>query len=234
MGTKMNIQGFAKLTLLDYPGKIACTVFTGGCNLRCPFCHNRGLVLSPNEGERIIESEIFDYLKKRQGIIEGVCITGGEPLIQQDILEFVKKIKELDLLVKIDTNGCYPQELKDLISSGLIDYVAMDIKNSPEKYALTVGVENFDITPVKESVTILSHNRIPYEFRTTVINEFHDNSDFMSIGNWLPADCKYFLQNFVDSGNLIGENISGCSEEKMKEFLAVVSKFVENTQLRGV
>jgi pyruvate formate lyase activating enzyme len=230
----MNIQGFAKLTLLDYPGKVACTVFTGGCNLRCPFCHNAGLVLAPNEGENTPESEIFDYLKKRRGIIEGVCITGGEPLIQKDIGEFIKELKKLDVLVKLDTNGCYPQLLENLITSGLVDYVAMDIKNSPEKYAKTVGVPNFDITPILKSVEILAQNRIPYEFRTTVTAEFHVIDDFKAIGKWLPSDCNYFLQNFVDSGNLIGENISGYTAGEMKDFLAAVSKFVKNTQLRGV
>lgn len=230
----MNIQGFAKLTLLDYPGKVASTIFTGGCNLRCPFCHNAGIVLKPNATDKIPESEIFDYFKKRHGVIEGVCITGGEPLMQSDISDFIKELKKLDLLVKIDTNGCFPNKLYELITSGLADYVAMDIKNSPEKYPLTVGVVNFDIAPVGKSVEVLRENRIPYEFRTTVIKEFHSEDDFEAIGKWLPPDCNYYLQNFVDSGNLIGENISGCSEGEMRKFLSIMKRFVKNTQLRGL
>jgi len=230
----MNIQGFQKLTLLDYPGKVACTVFTGGCNLRCPFCHNATLVLDPYSGTQIPESEIFDLLRKRKGIIDGVCVTGGEPLIQPDIAEFIAKIKAMGVEVKLDTNGCFPQKLQELISQNLIDYVAMDIKNSKEKYALTVGIKNFDITPVQKSVEILQKSGIPYEFRTTVVKEFHTEADFYSIGKWLPADCKYFLQNFKDSGNLIEQNLNGCTPEQMKTFLSIINEFVKNAQLRGL
>ena len=193
----MQINGFQKLTLLDYPGKVACTLFTAGCNLRCPFCHNASLVINPDMSNGISTVEVLDYLKKRQGIIEGVCISGGEPLLQPDIKAFIKQIKTMGYFVKLDTNGCFPEKLIELVSSGLIDYVAMDIKNCKKKYAMTVGVDNFDITPVEKSVKFLKEGHVDYEFRTTIVKELHNVDDIQDIGVWLNGATRCFVQNFV-------------------------------------
>ena len=205
----MIIKGFAKLTLLDYPGRVACTVFTGGCNFRCPFCHNASLAIRAREVDTIPESEVFELLKKRKGILDGVCITGGEPLLFGDELyDFIIEIKKLGYAVKLDTNGSFPERLAALIEAGLVDKVAMDIKNSPEKYALTAGVENFDIASILKSVELLKSSGVDYEFRTTVVKELHSASDFEAIGKMIEGAKAYFLQSFVDSGDLIGEGLS--------------------------
>lgn len=230
----MKIQGLQKLTLLDFPERVACTVFFAGCNFRCPFCHNASLVVDiPPEGD-ITEEEFFSFLKKRQGILDGVCITGGEPLLQPDIEKFIRKIKELGYAVKLDTNGSFPEKLKSLVEKELVDYVAMDIKNCPEDYGMTAGVSTLDIEAVKESVAYLKEGHVPYEFRTTVVKNYHTKESFEKIGQWLQGTEKYFLQNFVDSGDLIGKDTEGCSEEEMKEFLSVVSRYVPNTKIRGI
>lgn len=230
----MRIQGLQKLTLLDFPEKVACTVFTAGCNFRCPFCHNASLVVDiPPVGE-ITEEEFLAFLKKRQGVLDGVCVTGGEPLLQPEIEEFIRKVKELGYAVKLDTNGSFPEKLKALVGNGLVDYVAMDIKNCMEDYALTAGVHSLDIEAIKESVSYLKEGRVPFEFRTTVVKGYHNKENFERIGQWLEGTEKYFLQNFVDSGDLIGKDTKGCSEEEMKEFLQVVQKYVPGAELRGI
>ena len=200
----MIIHGFQKMTLLDYPGYVACTLFTAACNFRCPFCHNAGLVTKIETAERIDESEILAYLKKRQGILDGVCITGGEPTLQKDLPEFIRTIRALGYAVKLDTNGSNPDLLEALIDEGLLDYVAMDIKNTPEKYASTVGLADYDIRPIQESIDRLHKGRVDYEFRTTVVSEYHTPSDIGTIARWIAGAPRYFLQPFVDSGNLIG------------------------------
>ena len=174
----MIIQGLQKLTLLDYPGKVACTIFTAGCNFRCPFCHNASLVIDTSANETIPEEEIFRFLTKRQGILDGVCISGGEPLIQDGIEEFIRQIKEMGYDVKLDTNGSFPDKLIRLVEAGLINYVAMDIKNSQEHYGRTIGIEDYDIRDVHRSVKYLMSGKVPYEFRTTVVREFHQRSGF--------------------------------------------------------
>lgn len=229
----MLIKGLQKTTLLDFPGKVACTVFTGGCNFRCPFCHNGSLVLRPNDVDSINEEEIFSYLKKRKGILDGVCITGGEPLLNKDIVEFIRKIKEIGLLVKLDTNGSYPQVLSTLIEERLVDYVAMDIKNSLEKYALTIGLDEYP-EEIKESIRIIMSGKIPYEFRTTVVRELHTSEDIEHIAREICGAENYFLQCFKDSGDLIGSGYSAYSEEEMKAMLDIVIKWVPNARLRGV
>lgn len=230
----MRIQGLQKLTLLDFPERVACTVFFAGCNFRCPFCHNASLVVDiPSEGE-ISEEEFFSFLKKRQGILDGVCITGGEPLLQPSMENFMRKIKELGYAVKLDTNGSFPDKLKALVEKGLVDYVAMDIKNCPDTYAATAGVRALDIEVIKESVAYLKEGHVPYEFRTTVVKDYHAKESFEKIGQWIQGAEKYFLQNFADSGDLIGKNTMGCSEEEMKEFLEVVQKYVPGANLRGM
>ena len=229
----MLIKGFQKLTLLDYPGKTACTVFTGGCNYRCPFCHNAGLV-TKLDTEIISESEVLSHLKKRQGILDGVAISGGEPLLQGDIEEFLQKIKELGYSIKLDTNGSFPDKLKSIIDKGLCDYVAMDIKNSPAEYGKTVGVENFDITPIKQSIEIIKQSGVDYEFRTTVVHEFHEDADFEEIGQMISGAKHYFLQCFTDRDTVPFEGLSAPSKEKLEACAAVVSKYVKDVQIRGV
>lgn len=230
----MIIQGLQKLTLLDYPGKVACTIFTAGCNFRCPFCHNASLVIDTSANETIPEEEIFRFLTKRQGILDGVCISGGEPLIQDGIEEFIRQIKEIGYDVKLDTNGSFPDKLIRLVEAGLIDYVAMDIKNSQEHYGKTIGIEDYDIRDVHRSVKYLMSGKVPYEFRTTVVREFHQRSDFASIGRWIRGAREYYLQQFVDSGDLIRPGLHGYNKEIMEQALEVVKKDVESAKLRGL
>lgn len=230
----MIIQGLQKLTLLDYPGKVACTIFTAGCNFRCPFCHNASLVIDTSANETIPEEEIFRFLTKRQGILDGVCISGGEPLIQDGIEEFIRQIKEIGYDVKLDTNGSFPDKLIRLVEAGLIDYVAMDIKNSQEHYGRTIGIEDYDIRDVHRSVKYLMSGKVPYEFRTTVVREFHQRSDFASIGRWIRGAREYYLQQFVDSGDLIRPGLHGYNKEIMEQALEVVKKDVESAKLRGL
>ena len=230
----MIIQGLQKLTLLDYPGKVACTIFTAGCNFRCPFCHNASLVIDTSANETIPEEEIFRFLTKRQGILDGVCISGGEPLIQDGIEEFIRQIKEMGYDVKLDTNGSFPDKLIRLVEAGLIDYVAMDIKNSQEHYGRTIGIEDYDIRDVHRSVKYLMSRKVPYEFRTTVVREFHQRSDFASIGRWIRGAREYYLQQFVDSGDLIRPGLHGYNKEIMEQALEVVKKDVESAKLRGL
>ena len=230
----MKIVGLQKLTLLDYPGKAACTVFTVGCNFRCPFCQNADLVLPGSAVEEIESKDLLAFWKKRSGLLDGVCFSGGEPLLHPEIEELMEQAKGLGYLVKLDTNGSNPEFLKKLIEKGILDYVAMDIKNCVEKYAETVGIPDYDVGPVKESASILLEGKLPYEFRTTVVKEFHEREDFEKIGEWLCGAEKYFLQGFVDSGNLIQDGLHACTEEEMKEFQRTVKKSIPCTELRGV
>ena len=199
----MLIAGLNKTTLLDYPGHVAATIFTGACNFRCPFCHNAGLVLTPSSAEMYSEEDVFSFLKKRRNVLQGVCITGGEPTLQVDLPDFILKVKELGYSVKLDTNGYKPEVLEDLLQAGLLDYVAMDIKNSPSKYELTAGV-GLEFQKIQKSVELLKSSKINYEFRTTVIKEFHTLEDLCEIGKWIKGCPKYYLQQFVESDNLIG------------------------------
>ena len=227
----MNVQGYQKLTLLDFPERVACTVFTGGCNLRCPFCHNASLVLTPRESENL-EAEVLSYLAGRKGILEGVCITGGEPLLQPDLSDFVKKVKDMGYSVKLDTNGSDPDALAALLSTGMIDYVAMDIKSSPAGYEAAIG-KAFPIERFRRSVELLRASGLPHEFRTTLVKGIHRTEDLEEIGKWLAGEEKYFLQGFVDSGNLLGEGFEAFSSEEMQEFLRVIRKYVPTVKLRG-
>lgn len=227
----MKINGLLKLTLLDFPGKTACTVFFGGCNFRCPFCHNAGLVRG--EGENISEEEFFKFLRKREGILDGVAITGGEPLLQKDIVEFIRKIKEMDYQVKLDTNGSFPEKLKALVKEGLIDYVAMDIKSSPEGYSRAAGCK-IDMEKIRESVDFLFSGAIDYEFRTTVAKGAVLPEDMEGIGELIGGAKRYFLQGFVDSGDILGEGCGPYEKEEMEEMLKTVKKYVPTAELRGM
>jgi len=232
----MKISGLQKLTALDFPEKLACTVFTFGCNLRCPFCHNASLVLK-DDGYEISQDEFFAFLKKRKGILDGVCITGGEPLLQSGIEEFMAKIKELGFLVKLDTNGAFPDRLKSIIDKKLVDYVAMDIKNSKEKYPLTCGIDNAKedfFAPFKKSIDLLLQNGVPYEFRTTVTNELHSVEDIEKIGELIGGAEKYFIQAFKDSGDIIGENFTAPDLSVLREMKSQALKFAKNCEIRGV
>ena len=231
----MKINGLLKLTLLDYPGKTACTVFTHGCNMRCGFCHNASLVCKDGAGTEIPQQEITDFLAKRKNLLDGVCVSGGEPLLQPDIEDFIYKIKSEGFLVKLDTNGTQPQKLRRLAEQKLVDYVAMDIKNSPGLYPETVGVENFDIAPVKESAEFLLSDAVDYEFRTTLVRGLHTADSIDEAARFISGAKSYFLQCFVDSGDLIqGEGLSAFTPEEMQEFLKIVTTHVKKAALRGV
>ncbi len=230
----MNIQGFQKLTLLDYPGKMACTVFTGGCNMRCPFCHNSRLVINPSQQAEFTEDEILAYLKKRQGILDGVAITGGEPLMQKDIDIFIEKVRALGYSVKLDTNGTYPERLRELVDRGLVDYVAMDVKNSPELYSETVGISNYDITKIKESISFLLEGRVDYEFRTTVVRELHSVFSVEGIGKMINGAKRHYIQAFIDSGELIGFELNPVPKAEMETMRNVMLKYVDSCEIRGI
>ena len=226
----MNIQGYQKLTLLDFPGKVACTLFTGGCNLRCPFCHNATLVRSPHESENM-ENEVLEYLSLRKGLLDGVCITGGEPLLQPDLVDFMRKVKALGLAIKLDTNGSLPERLKAILETGLVDYVAMDVKSSPEGYAKAIGIET-DFSPFEESIKLLKACGIPHEFRTTAVRGIHTPNDFLRISEIL-GDEPYFIQGFVDSGNLLGEGCDAFSEAESHVLLQNARTHTPAAMLRG-
>lgn len=228
----MIIKGLQKTTLLDFPGKVACTVFTGGCNFRCPFCHNASLVLHAGEVDEISEEDFFSYISKRKGILDGVCITGGEPLLSTGIEDFIRKIKALGLLVKLDTNGTFPEKLKHLLDEGLLDYVAMDIKNSKEKYALTAGVSKYP-EAIDESIALIMEKAPDYEFRTTVVKELHTPQDIVNIAKWINGARHYFLQSYTDSGDILKDGFSAYDESKMLEILEITRKILPCTVLRG-
>ena len=227
----MNIQGYQKLTLLDFPGKTACTVFTGGCNLRCPFCHNAGLVRTPM-AEKNVCADVLEYLRRRQGILDGVCVTGGEPLLQPDLADFLRNVRDLGYAIKLDTNGSLPERLERLLALGLVDYVAMDVKSSPDGYAAAVGAE-VDVAAYDRSIRVLQHCGIPDEVRTTAVKGIHTPADFAAIGRWIAGAPAYFIQKFVDSGRLLGEGYTAFSPEEMEHLLAVAREHIPTAQLRG-
>ena len=229
------IAGLQKLTLLDFPGKVACTLFTRGCNFKCPFCHNASLVVRADEQKPYSNDEILAFLKKRAGVLDGVAITGGEPTLMPGLYDFIKEIKDLGYAVKLDTNGTRPDVIKKLVADKLVDYVAMDIKNHPAKYAYTVGLaDSYDLTPIIESKNYLMEGNVDFEFRTTVAKPFHTDEDFYLIGEWIKGNEKYFLQQFKDSGDIIGKEIFPYNESEMENFLNILLPFVPNAQLRGV
>ena len=228
----MNVQGYQKLTLLDYPGRTACTVFTGGCNLRCPFCHNAGLVRTPLAGPNLAD-EVLAYLAKRKGILDGVCVTGGEPLLQPDLEDFLRKVKEMGYAIKLDTNGMLPQRLAGVLATNLVDYVAMDIKSSPDGYPAATGTDA-DVSAVSDSLSILRGSGIPFELRTTAVRGIHTEADFAAIGQWIGDVPAYFIQRFVDSGQLLGSGCDAFTPEEMERLLTTVRVHVPTAQLRGV
>ena len=229
----MKICGLQKTTLLDFPGHVAATIFTGGCNFRCPFCHNSDL-LGNDAPAAFTDEGVLDFLKKRRGILEGAAITGGEPTLQPDLEDFIRSVRELGLLVKLDTNGSHPQLLARLWSLGLVDYAAMDIKNSPERYGETAGVPGLDLGPIRESVSWLLEGHVDYEFRTTVVRQFHDSASFRAIGPWISGARRYFLQAFIDRDTVLRPGLSAWSREEMEGFAALVRPWVPAVELRGI
>ena len=231
----MHISGLQKLAMVDFPGKLAATVFTGGCNLRCPFCHNALLVnrLAENPETHSVE-EVLDFLKKRRGLLDGVVLSGGEPLMQNGAAEFLEQVRSLGFAVKLDTNGCYPEALEEILKRKLVDYVAMDIKNSREKYGVTVGIPDFDVTPIEQSVALLKNSGVDFEFRTTVVKEFHTAQDIVSIGQWLAGSPRYYLQQFVDSGDLVGTGCTAAEPLELQGFADLVRPFFGLVEFRGI
>ena len=234
----MLIKGLQKLTLLDYPGRIACTVFLGGCNFRCPFCHNSELFMG--KPEKLMEDEeFFAFLKTRKGLLDGVCVSGGEPTLYKNLPEFLAKIKELGFLVKLDTNGYRPEVLKALAEAKLLDYVAMDVKNSPAMYAKTVGLETVDLARIEESLRFLIGREVDYELRTTLVAQLHDAASIQDMGAWLGGLVpgkkvkKLFLQSFVDRDTVLFGNLSAPETEVTGTFAAILEPFAETVTIRN-
>ena len=230
----MLILGLQKTTLLDYPGKVASTIFTGGCNFRCPYCHNRDLVIPPADVLAFSEEEILEHLLAKKKVLDGVCITGGEPTIHKDLPDFIAKIKSLGLLVKLDTNGTNPQMLKSLVNDKLIDYVAMDIKHCREKYNSIANMQRFNLDSIEESVSFLLQENLEYEFRTTIMKECHSLDDIISIGKWLNGAKAYYLQSYRESEQVINHIFSPHSEETLHSFVNQLKQYIPNTNLRGI
>ena len=230
----MLFAGLQKLTLLDYPGHTACTVFTQGCDFRCPFCHNSSLLDETALPEMPVEEEeILSFLKKRQGTLDGVAITGGEPLLHEALRDFIVRVRQMGFDVKLDTNGNHPEYLRRLMEEGLLSMVAMDIKNSPEHYARTIGLPRFDLGPVRESAALLMEGKVPYEFRTTITREMHTGEDMRKIGEWLRGPSPYFLQFYTDSGHVLHPGLTAPTMEEMTEFRNILLPDVPNTAIRG-
>ena len=232
----MKVTGIQKLTLLDYPGVVACTVFTAGCNFRCPFCHNAMLVLPEQiDDECLTDDEVFGFLKKRRGVLDGVAVTGGEPLLHADMPEFLARVKELGYKIKLDTNGSNPELLSEIVKNKLVDRVAMDIKNAPEEYARTIGLKSFDIAPVERSKEMLLRGDIDYEFRTTVVKGIHTKESLIGAAQWIKGAREYYLQQFKDSGNLIlPDGLSAYDEKQMHALADAVRDYVPTVEVRGV
>lgn len=232
------ICGLQKMTLLDFPGKIACTVFLGGCNFRCPFCHNSELFMG--KPEKLMEDEVFfAFLKSRRGLLDGVCVSGGEPTLYKTLPDFLAKIKEMGFLVKLDTNGYRPEVLKALVQQGLVDYVAMDVKNSPAMYAQTVGLEKMELSSIEESLRFLIGGELPYELRTTLVRQLHDAASIQDMGAWLAAlvpgrkPKKLFLQSFVDRDTVLFAGLSAPEQEATAGFAKILAPFAEEVTIRN-
>lgn len=230
----MKFGGLQKLTLLDYPDKVAATVFTVGCNFRCPFCHNLYMAIGDSAKlESLTQEEILSFLEKRRNVLEGVCVTGGEPLIQPDVEDFLRKVRAMGYKIKLDTNGAFPHKLESLIAQGVLDYVAMDVKNGKELYSQTVGCI-VDMEAIEQSVELLKSGVVDYEFRTTVTATFHTENSIKAMAQWLQGAKRLYLQQFVDSGALIDPTVTGVDEATLKRYCEIARQFVPNTQVRGI
>ncbi len=230
----MIIKGIQKTSMVDFPGLLCATLFTPGCNLRCPFCHNAILVLGDGTDTSIREEDLLYFLEERKGKLDGVCITGGEPLLQKGVLPFVEKIKKLGYKIKLDTNGFFPEPLEELLCSQLLDYVAMDVKNSPSLYAHTVGLEKIDLSPLQKSMELLKNGNTAYEFRTTVSKTFHTEQSLREIGDWIRGAENWYLQAFKNSGNLIDSRVVGYDENELLNLCNMLKDYAKHVDLRGV
>lgn len=230
----MNIKGFIKVSLLDYPKTVAATVFTGGCNFLCPFCHNGDLVITSDQLDNIDENDVLNYLKSRIGLIDGLCITGGEPTLQKDLFSFMKKVKDIGVKIKLDTNGYNPSAIKYVIENDLVDYIAMDIKNSDDKYAITTGINNLDISIINESINLIMNSNIDYEFRTTVVKELHTKDDILAISRKISGCQKYCLQQFRPSDKQLTSDLHAIDDGIIKQWLPDITKYITDVELRGL
>ena len=231
----MLVSGLQKLTLLDYPGKVACTVFTGGCNFRCPFCHNSTLVLPEQIAHDSSAEQVLSFLKKRVGVLDGVAVTGGEPLLHPDIGDFLREIKAMGFLIKLDTNGSFPDRLISLVEAGLADRVAMDVKNAPALYAKTVGLERFDLSGVERSKDFLLSGAVDYEFRTTVVKGLHTEESLLDAARWIEGAKEYYLQQYKDSGAILdAEGLTAFDADEMRALADAVRTILPTVQVRGV
>lgn len=235
----MLIHGLQKMTLLDFPGRVACTVFLGGCDFRCPFCHNSDL-LDMNAEPVMDDAELLTFLKSRRGLLDGVAFTGGEPLLRQDLPDLFREVKALGFAIKLDTNGTHPALLSSLIREGLVDYVAMDVKNSRERYAATVGRDRpgdsfaDSLGRIEESIAVLLRGDVPYEFRTTVVREYHDDDSFRGIAEMIRGADRYFLQCFTDRESVLKSGLSAPSKEDMERYASIVRTAVREVSIRGM
>ena len=232
------IAGLQKMTLLDFPGKVACTLFLQGCNFRCPFCHNSELL--PRDGQELMDTEAFlTFLKKRKGLLDGVCVSGGEPTLCPDLEALLRAIKDLGFAVKLDTNGSRPQVLKRLVQQGLVDYVAMDVKNSPSLYPQTLGFDRYDLAPVEESLRFLLEDNVAYELRTTVVSQLHSEGSILEMGRWLASllpprrPHALWLQNFTDRDTVLFSGLCAPSREDMEKYVSLLGQYVEKITIRG-
>ncbi|MBE6926628.1 MAG: anaerobic ribonucleoside-triphosphate reductase activating protein [Ruminococcaceae bacterium] len=230
----MEFAGMQNLSLLDFPGKVACILFVRGCNLRCPFCHNASLV-RPGAENAIVDADVLSFLKKRQKLLDGIVISGGEPLMYPDLLPFLQKVRNLGYAIKVDTNGTNPELLKQLVSENLADYVAMDIKNSPAFYSATCGLPKAPIGAIDQSREFLMSDVVDYEFRTTVVQGLHTRESIKELACWIAGAKRYYLQCFKDSGDLLSpDNLSAFSDEEMQKFLEITKVYIPNAALRGI
>ena len=229
----MELHGLQKMTLLDFPGRVACTVFTGGCDFRCPYCHNYQLASAPGPAQ-LSEEEFFAFLKKRRGRLEGVAVTGGEPCLQPGLPAFLSRVKELGFQTKLDTNGAHPEALRAVLEAGLADYVAMDVKAGPDNYPRVTGLPGLDLSPIRESVSLLLQRKTDYEFRTTVVAELHTPADFQTIGPWVQGARRYFLQAFTDRDSVPFGGLHAPDRETLLAYADILRPFVEKVSLRGI
>ncbi len=230
----LNIHGFQTLTLLDYPGYVAATIFLGGCNFLCPFCQNSDLVISEKKEPLLSEEEVFTVLKKRKGLLDGVCVSGGEPTLSKDLPCLLSEIKALGLKTKLDTNGSHPEIIRSLHKEGLLDYVAMDIKSSPEHYAKVSGCPSLSVSAIRESVSYLMNSGLSYEFRTTVVRELHCKEDFVSIGKWISGCNAYYLQAYQDSPSVLQPGFSSYTRKELEEFRQLLQESIPQVGIRGI
>lgn len=232
------IAGLQKMTLLDFPGRVACTVFLQGCNFRCPFCHNTDL-LPPNGKELMTEDALVDFLAKRTGLLDGVCITGGEPTLYIGLADLLRRIKALGYAIKLDTNGQQPKALKALVEEKLVDYVAVDAKNGPSRYGQTVGVPNFRMDRIEETIRYLMEDHVAYELRTTVVEPLHDEDSILEMGRWLASltpgkkPGKLYLQSFVDRDSVCFAGLCAAGEDTMRHYVNLLRPYVGEVSLRG-